>query len=261
MKISEFGEITGIKRANLIFYDKIGLLSPEYRGENDYRYYTRRQLGIAYLISGLRNIGIPIKDIKQYAEQRTPLKMLQLFSEKEKDIEKEIKALREIQGVMKLYANLVKETIEDDIENIVIKKMPQKEILAGSLLNEETARDYSKASFDFYNSNLEQGRSLNYPFGIIVSKNSLLQNDFRCIMQCYFSVPDFGNSIRPSGRYVIGYMYGNYGQSYQLYEKLLKYIKKNNLKICGDAYEEYPFNEITTENENEYLIRLMIQIE
>jgi len=260
MKISEFAKITGIKRANLIFYDKIGLLSPEHRGENDYRYYMHHQLGSAYLISDLRGIGVSIEDIKQYADKRTPEKMIQLFSEKEKDIEKEIAKLRKIQGAMQLYVELVQEAIEDDIEDIVIKELPEKEIFTGPLLDTETARNYNKAGFDFYNFISKQNMGLHYPFGLIVSKGSLLQNDYTNIMQCYFSVPNQGNGIRPAGRYVIGYMYGSYEQASPLYSKLLRYIKANNLVICGNAYEEYPFNEITTENDKEYLIRIMIEI-
>ena len=44
LSILEYSRLTGIKRDNLRFYDRIGLLKPEIRGENGYRYYTRRQL-------------------------------------------------------------------------------------------------------------------------------------------------------------------------------------------------------------------------
>lgn len=43
MPIREFARLTGIRPANLRFYDQIGLLSPELRGENGYRYYSRRR--------------------------------------------------------------------------------------------------------------------------------------------------------------------------------------------------------------------------
>ena len=58
LSILEYSRLTGIKRDNLRFYDRIGLLKPEIRGENGYRYYTRRQLSSAYLISGLRLLGV-----------------------------------------------------------------------------------------------------------------------------------------------------------------------------------------------------------
>ena len=54
LSILEFSRLTGITRDNLRFYDRIGLLKPEIRGKNGYRYYTRHQLGSAYLIGSLR---------------------------------------------------------------------------------------------------------------------------------------------------------------------------------------------------------------
>lgn len=72
LSILEFSRLTGIKRDNLRFYDRIGLLKPEIRGENGYRYYTRRQLSSAYLIGGLRLLGVGLEDIKRYSAGRTP---------------------------------------------------------------------------------------------------------------------------------------------------------------------------------------------
>ena len=45
-RIGEVSRITGISRDTLHFYDKIGLLTPEYVGpENRYRYYSRKTYG------------------------------------------------------------------------------------------------------------------------------------------------------------------------------------------------------------------------
>ena len=42
-KISEFAKLCNVSRATLIYYDKIGLLSPQITGENGYRNYTIEQ--------------------------------------------------------------------------------------------------------------------------------------------------------------------------------------------------------------------------
>lgn len=39
LTISEFSKISEISRKTLIFYDNIGLFSPEYTASNGYRYY------------------------------------------------------------------------------------------------------------------------------------------------------------------------------------------------------------------------------
>jgi DNA-binding transcriptional MerR regulator len=73
MKISEFAKVTGISRKNLIFYDKIGLLSPAMVDEqNNYRYYTYQQIDTVNVITVLREIGMPLKEIKAYLQERSP---------------------------------------------------------------------------------------------------------------------------------------------------------------------------------------------
>src|SRR5699024_12354317 len=47
-----------------------------------------------------------------------------------------------------------------------------------------------------------------------------------------------------------------YGESDDLYEKLYEFIKENNLRICSDAYEEYPLNELSTKDENQYCVKI-----
>lgn len=45
-------------------YDKLGLLSPDVRGDNNYRYYSEKQLEDILIIKELKNIGVPLKTIK-----------------------------------------------------------------------------------------------------------------------------------------------------------------------------------------------------
>ena len=42
---------------------------------------------------------------------------------------------------------------------------------------------------------------------------------------------------------------------------LFKFIDKNNLRMCSDAYEEYPLNELSTKDENQYCVKIEIMVE
>ncbi|MDU7442388.1 MAG: hypothetical protein E7L05_17960 [Clostridium sp.] len=44
-------------------------------------------------------------------------------------------------------------------------------------------------------------------------------------------------------------------------QKLYKFIDKNNLRMCSDAYEEYPLNELSTKDENQYCVKTDIMVE
>ena len=69
LSILEFSRLTGISRDNLRFYDRIGLLCPEQRGENNYRYYARHQLNSAYLIGSLRLLAVSYTHLDVYKRQ------------------------------------------------------------------------------------------------------------------------------------------------------------------------------------------------
>ncbi len=64
--IGQFSKLTKTTIAALRFYDKTGLLKPEYTDENSgYRYYSSSQLNDLQKIISLRQIGMPIESIKE----------------------------------------------------------------------------------------------------------------------------------------------------------------------------------------------------
>ena len=56
-KTAEFAALCGVKKDTLLHYDHIGLLKPQWVGENGYRYYSARQIPTYDLIATLRRLG------------------------------------------------------------------------------------------------------------------------------------------------------------------------------------------------------------
>lgn len=68
-KISEFSELTTISPRMLRHYDKLAILKPKnIQKENGYRYYTPEQIKQANQILSLKNIGVPLKEIKSFLD-------------------------------------------------------------------------------------------------------------------------------------------------------------------------------------------------
>ncbi|MCL2706707.1 MAG: hypothetical protein FWE97_00840 [Dehalococcoidia bacterium] len=59
----------------------------------------------------------------------------------------------------------------------------------------------------------------------------------------------------------LGYRHSLYGQSDELYKRLIKYIDEHGHKTHGDTYEEYPLNEVSVADESNYLMRIMIMVQ
>lgn len=259
MSISQFANATGIKRANLIFYDRIGLLHPEIRSDNNYRYYTAHQLSTAYLISALRSIGISLDDIKSYANTRTPEHMVQLFEAQEHHIQEKIEKLKEIKRLMRTHIRLAEEVMHTDTTKIQIMNLKEETIFLGQEIKKGITLE--EANTEFYDYAIAHNLNLSYPFGAVISKETLLSGTVNKAKHFYMIVPHKQYHAKPAGRYLVGYEHGGYGNSQGLHQQLLNYIEECHLVIKGDAYEEYPLNEMSITCIDDFLIRIQIEIE
>ena len=98
----EFAKLCNVHKKTLFYYDEIGLFKPEKVMPTGYRYYSEYQLETFNIIYTLKDIGMPLKDIKKYMDNRTPENMLDLFQYETKEIEKEINKLRKKQEIILL---------------------------------------------------------------------------------------------------------------------------------------------------------------
>ena len=258
MTIKEFSRLTTIKRENLRYYDQIGLLSPEYRGENNYRYYTRSQLNTAYLIVSLRELGIGIEEIKKYVDKRTPDLMFSLFKSQKNHILKEIKKLNRILEVMQLYVDRAEDALKYDENSIIIEYKKKEPIFLGPILSPDNLDD---SCISFYNFAAENGIDLGYPLGSIVSKENIESGDPLLTLQYYFRVESDHNAYKPEGKYAVLYGRCAYGESDKLHHKLYEFIKENKLKICSNTYEEYPLDELSIQDEQKYCVKIEVMVE
>ena len=72
LKISEFAKLRNVNINSLLYYEKIGVLRPAYVDPHSrYRYYSPEQLIILDTILLAINLGIPLKNLKNYVEGDT----------------------------------------------------------------------------------------------------------------------------------------------------------------------------------------------
>jgi DNA-binding transcriptional MerR regulator len=68
LTISEAAERTGLTRHTLRYYERDGLMLGVGRAGSGHRRYSERDLGWIELITKLRATGMPIRDVRRYAE-------------------------------------------------------------------------------------------------------------------------------------------------------------------------------------------------
>ncbi|HEY2552309.1 MAG TPA: MerR family transcriptional regulator [Streptosporangiaceae bacterium] len=68
LTIAEVAERTGLTRHTLRYYERDGLMLAVGRAGSGHRRYSERDLGWIELISKLRATGMPIREVRRYAE-------------------------------------------------------------------------------------------------------------------------------------------------------------------------------------------------
>ncbi|WP_338631546.1 MerR family transcriptional regulator [Clostridium baratii] len=87
--VGELAKLHNLSKQTLIFYDKIGLFKPKIiDSNNNYRYYTSEQLEVLDSILILKEIGIPLKEIKTFLEDRNIDSTLELMKKQKKELKK-----------------------------------------------------------------------------------------------------------------------------------------------------------------------------
>ena len=79
----ELAKLFGIPKQTMFYYDKMGLLTPEFVAENGYRYYAMPQYLTLEIILFLRKLDISVPHIKEFLEHRSRDKILGILKEQE----------------------------------------------------------------------------------------------------------------------------------------------------------------------------------
>jgi len=259
--ISDFAKYSRMTRDSLLHYDRIGLLSPASRGENNYRQYSGYQLAVVNVIRTLQQLGMTLEEIKELKDRRTPELADEVLNNQ---IEKIDKKIEEWVRARKLLLTLLKtmnsvKSVNEDM--ITIQYLPAEAIIMGDLNDYSQGRSHYETLLSFYRSISAKypELDLNYYVWANFSKARIKRGDWSGPDRYYFYNPE-GHDRRPAALYAIGYIRGGYGHGADLYKRLVEYIDRNGFEICGDAYEEYPLNEVCIVEPENYLMRVMITV-
>lgn len=261
ISISDFSRLSGIKRKNLIFYDECGLLPPARVGSNGYRYYSSDQLSTVYIIRAFREMGFALKDIKDILQDRHPEHILQLFHEQEKTLAGEIARLQDSLRMMRAYQHMLKAARLVDEDRIELVEKEREPVFFGPEIDEAEGMGHHDNVAAFFESAGERGIQVGYPLCAEVAKETLLAGEWFRPRRLYCKMT-VANGHKEAGLYVIGYgRGGDRGGVPLLHQTMRNYIKANRLEIAGDAYEEKLVDELSTEDEENFLTRLEVRVE
>jgi len=259
--ISDFAEYSRTTRDTLLHYDRIGLITPVYRGENNYRYYSSNQLTVINVIRILQELGMTLEEIKGLKDRRTPELTNEVLGYQIEKIDGKIEEWVRARKLLLTIRKTIQSVTNIDESAITIQFLPAEAIIMGDLNDYSRGRTLIDTQLSFFLNMCEKypNLDLNYHVWGTFSAERIKRGDWVGADRFYFYNPE-GHDRRPAALYAIGYMRGGYTDGAPLFERLIEYINKHNFEICGPAYEEFPLNEVCVAESKDYLVRVLITV-
>ena len=168
LSINEFAKIVGMSIGTLRYYDNEDIFRPAKRGEgakDKFRYYSPTQIKTVKMIRVLTEIGVPLQAIRELCDDRTPDKLIRLFSKYKRVAEDELRFLDEVCSIICTFLELLNEGISITEDEIHVTELEERQIIMGGVNDFAGETGFVREFTRFCNSQHEPKINLSYPVG------------------------------------------------------------------------------------------------
>jgi len=259
LSIKEFADFTGLNESTLRYYDQIGLLSPELRGENRYRYYSPLQTIMVEFIKVMIEVGVPLSTIKEMSANRTPEAVLALLMQQEHKLDVQLHDLQTAYTIIHTYRNTIQAGIGVRELGIAARDLDATSLTLGPINNFNGCANFYKPFMQFCTTAHEHKINLNYPIGGYY-KDAQAFFDAPSQPTRFFSLDPRGYTKRKAGQYLVAHNKGYYGEFGELPQKLRDYAQTHTLAFNGPLYIIYLLDEISMADHTQFLSQLVVGV-
>ncbi|SDY20472.1 DNA-binding transcriptional regulator, MerR family [Evansella caseinilytica] len=256
----EFAKIFGIKKDTLFYYDKIGLFKPAGIRDNRYRYYTTQQLDVFSVIYSLRELKFPIKLLEDYLETPSPRALIELSKKQLSKIAEEIEKLEQIHSILHKVIEQSEEALNAHLDEIVFKSL-EKEYVLLSDKNPSESDTSIEEWCNFHDHFLSKIKAKGPLYiGSVIDKNDLMSGRFGRVERLFVRTNQETDTVKQAGIYAISYYKGSYERIGDFYKGFIRKLNETGYTVCGDAYEEYLLNGLSTPNSEDYVTKISVKV-
>lgn len=235
----ELAQLCKIPRKTLLYYDKLGLITPEVVDENGYRYYKRSQLFLLQLIITLRQLEVPIARIKDYLAMRSLASYGELFHERIAFFTQEIARLEAMRAELQTELGKLDRIANIELGKITLVHAPKKFLYISNATEKQEC--FKKRSTHIANMFAKLQKDVPVTinrFGYIYDSQILQDFDPQHIQHYFYTLnealPVPRCTEKPEGDYLTLYFQGVY-----------MFNNKKNLQLLADYCQEHALTPIS----------------
>ena len=260
----EFAKACNITKQTLFHYDAIGLLTPHFKDEKGYRYYSYQQFDLLYVINILKELGMSLKEIKQFIKTNSPERMIALFQSKSDELTQKIETLKQIQRDIETRIDLTEEATQLHFSKIYTEYHETEYLFLSDRIPDYSNYQFVRSVSEFITISTEKKLNVGYPIGAMLHREKLLGQQYGNYTYLYLKIEEGQNHVpryeKKAGLYVIGYHIGEEDTIGKTYDQILQYMKNNHLEIQDFAYEEFILDSISVTHTDAYVTKIVIPV-
>ncbi|MGL6200324.1 MAG: MerR family transcriptional regulator [Lachnospiraceae bacterium] len=250
LSISEMAKLHKISRQTLIHYDKIDLFKPEITHQNGYRYYSLNQIPVLREITFLRSLNIPLEDIKQHLENRTPESAMDFYAGQIEQLDQQLEELKRQKQYLRSRQNTYKQYYEYQIckEQPELRYFPRRKLVFIPYANVNSRGPLHDTLMRAWRLITDADCLPAYGFGTIIRYKSLSQENIMEGAGSYIVLPEDADELMtantlllPAGDYITMYKYGMPYNPKPLV-LLLEWMSEHEYSPCGDVADACIFD-------------------
>lgn len=263
--IGEMAELFGINIRTLRYYDEIGILHPEATDpDTGYRYYSTRQFERMNTIKYLRALGVSLKKIALFFDNRDVDVLQRLLEEQKKETEARIEELMQIERKLEYRLQVLDDALHTPAGQIRLMSIPRRQI---AYLRKDIPLG---EDLEFSLRELERANTLEPVMflgkvGVSISSSDLNARRFESFSGIFVLLEKEDHyrgeeQYLPAGDHVSVRFPGTHQEAAQYYIQLLEYIRDNGYACCGNSVEITLIDAGFTNDASKYVTEIQIPV-
>lgn len=263
LTIGQFAKLHGINKKTLMWYDEIGLFHPALiHPENGYRYYSYYQSAILETILLLRELDVPIEEIRTFMKNRSATSMERLLQEKVEDLDRSMEHLRAVRKTLSYHRQNMQTLLTMDLSEISVVQKKERSFVTVDI-HQDTTFDKQVELITAETKKYQLRRLHDALYGTMIAVDSLRNGDFADYSKLFIEIPfpikKDGLHIQPAGDYVRAF-YRDAAESPVLcYQRIFDYVEAHGLALSGFSYEVI-INENVIDRVEDALVQIEIPV-
>lgn len=265
-QIGEVSRLFHISVSILRYYDKIGLVKPEYTDpDTGYRYYSTRQFECLNTIRYLRALDMPLEKISTFLQNRNIDSIHELLQKQKEEVGRRRQELSLIERKIDNRLMQITDALSSRLDQIKVVQKPARRI--ASIKKSVTPKSYLDLEYSIRQLEQEEETAVTFlgKVGVGISRERLISGQYQSYDMVFLILDEedrfLGSTqLLPEETCVTIRFRGGHERAAKYYGRLIDYIQEQGYTVSGYSKEITMIDDGLTNDSSQFVTEIQIPV-